>query len=225
MTEVNFTARWSVRAALLVTFVAGMSARADASPATTKPPTVQQAAAARGPSAHCAHHAAQAATEPLPGQSLYNLRVPFVDQRGAALGLDAFRGHPVLITMFYASCTTVCPMLIEQVKAIDAALAPAIRAQTRVLLVSLDPDHDSVARLAELASTHGIRDERWHFVRTSESFVRETAALLGIRYRRMPDGSISHASSIALLDREGVVVARVAGGDTDTAQIASAIAR
>jgi protein SCO1/2 len=225
MIEGSIRARWSVRVALLITILAGISARADASPGTAAPPTLQRGATDGAPSAHCAHHAAPAAAQPLPGQSLYNLRVPFVDQRGVAIGLDAFRGQPVLITMFYASCKTVCPMLIEQVKAIDAALAPEMRAKTRVLLVSLDPDHDSVERLAELASSHGVRDERWHFVRTSESFVRDTAALLGIRYRRMPDGSISHSSSIALLDRDGVLVARVAGGDPDATPITHAIAR
>lgn len=174
-------------------------------------------------SAHCAHHRALAAAAPLPGQSLYNLRATLVDQHGATLGLDAFRGHPVIVAMFYASCTTVCPLLIEQVKSIDAALAPELRAETRVLMVSLDPERDRPERLAELAASHGVRDSRWHLARTSESSVREIAALLGVRYRRMADGSISHSPLIAALDREGVLIARSEGRD-DASRLARALA-
>jgi protein SCO1/2 len=159
-------------------------------------------------SAHCAHHRALAAAAPLPGQSLYNLHATLADQHGDELGLDAFRGHPVIVAMFYASCTTVCPLLIEQVKSIDAALPPELRAETRVLMVSLDPERDRPERLAELAASHGVRDPRWHLARSSQSSVREIAALLGVRYRQMSDGSISHSPLIAVLDRDGVLVAR-----------------
>jgi protein SCO1/2 len=160
---------------------------------------------------HCAHHSALAAAAPLPGQSLYNLRATLADQHGDTLGLDAFRGHPVIVAMFYASCTTVCPLLIERVKSLDAALPPALRAETRVLMVSLDPERDRPERLADLAASHGVRDARWHLARSSESSVREIAALLGVRYRRMSDGSISHSPLIAVLDRDGVLIARSEG--------------
>jgi protein SCO1/2 len=174
-------------------------------------------------SAHCTHHSALAAAAPLPGQSLYNLRATLADQHGATLGLDAFRGHPVIVAMFYASCTTVCPLLIEQVKSIDAALPPELRAETRVLMVSLDPARDRPERLADLAASHGVRDPRWHLARSSESSVREIAALLGVRYRRMSDGSISHSPLIAVLDRDGVLIAR-SEGMADASRLSRALA-
>jgi cytochrome oxidase Cu insertion factor (SCO1/SenC/PrrC family) len=40
----------------------------------------------------------------LPPNSVYNLQVPVEDQFGEITGLDRYKGQPVLITMFYASC-------------------------------------------------------------------------------------------------------------------------
>lgn len=38
-----------------------------------------------------------------------------VDQYGDAVGLDRFRGRPVLVTFAYAHCATVCPLLVHDV--------------------------------------------------------------------------------------------------------------
>jgi protein SCO1/2 len=161
----------------------------------------------------------------LPGKSLYNLQVSLTDQRGTALTFASFRGRPLLVTMFYASCTTICPMLIEQLRQTDDALSADLRAQTRVLLVSLDPEHDTVERLAELAKLHDIKSDRWHFTRSSASLVPEIAALLGISYRHLPDGTISHSASISLLDREGVLVMQQDGLRGDPMEVARALGR
>ena len=43
------------------------------------------------------------------GPSIYELGSTLRDEKGQTRGLDAFRGHPVLVTMFYGSCATACP--------------------------------------------------------------------------------------------------------------------
>ena len=48
-------------------------------------------------------------TSDLPETSIYHLDVTMTDQQGTAVSLDAFRGHPVVISMFYATCPNVCP--------------------------------------------------------------------------------------------------------------------
>jgi protein SCO1/2 len=189
-----------------------------------KPAPAEQAAQVEH-GEHCAQHESPEAAAPLPGRSIYHLQAKLRDHRGAELGLDAFRGQPVLIAMFYSSCTSICPMLIAQLQRIENALASDVRAQTRVLLVSLDPERDSVDRLAELARRHAIESERWHFTRAPEASVQEIAALLGVRYRRMPDGEISHSPLVALLDRDGLLLARVEGTLDDASEITSELTR
>ncbi len=171
----------------------------------------------------CVHHEALASDEPLPGQSLYNLKVELTDQYGKTLSLGAFRGQAVLMAMFYSSCTSICPMLIAQLQRVEALLPEAQRANTPLLLVSLDPEHDTPARLLELEKRHGVDGKRWHFTRANDADVRKIAALLGVRYRKLPEGGIAHSAVIAVLDRDGVLVTRIEGTGGDPKTISAAV--
>lgn len=162
------------------------------------------------------------------GESIYQIATRFVDQTGAPAGLDAGRGHPVLISMFYASCRDACPLLIADIRGVEASLPARVRAALRVVLVTLDPSHDTPMALQALATAHGVDGARWRLLRGSDDAVREVAAVLGIKYRRLSTGVINHASIITLLDRAGVVDARVDGlgqPTTDLVQRLLAIAR
>jgi protein SCO1/2 len=180
--------------------------------------------------AHDMHHHAHAnqappAEAPLSGESIYNATANFEDQHGTPLELTSLRGSAVLATMFYASCTSVCPLLISRLASIERALSPEARAHTQVLAITLDPARDTADALRRLAQRHGVDDARWHFVRTSKDSVREMAALLGIRYSFLPSGDISHSQVIALLDHSGTVVARLENATGDPAELITAIDR
>lgn len=143
--------------------------------------------------------------------SLYQLTVPLEDQDGHAARLDRFRGHPVLVTMFYGSCPQACPLLISKMKLLEKKLTPAERAELRVLLVSLDPARDTPPALKSLARLHGVDEGRWMFARTSGDHVRDLAAVLGIKFHPLNNGAIYHSSIIVLLDGQGRMVGRSEG--------------
>jgi protein SCO1/2 len=166
-----------------------------------------------GGQAAWAQHAHQPAPDAGPprSQSIYEVADQLVDQHGRPVGLDLFRGHPVLVSMFYASCPDACPLLIADIQRIEMELPPRARADLRVVLVSLDPERDTPEALQALAQARGIDQSRWGLLRAPDDTVREIAAALGIKYRRQPDGSFNHSSVITLLDRSGVVQSRVEG--------------
>lgn len=145
------------------------------------------------------------------GDSIYLLEGSYTDQEGKEVGLDVFRGHPVLISMFYATCPHACPMLIADIKRIEKALPPESRKELRVILVTFDPERDTVPALHALAKAHGLDSSRWKMLRTDPSTVEELAAVLGIKYRFATNRDINHSSTISLLDRKGVVVDRLEG--------------
>jgi protein SCO1/2 len=155
--------------------------------------------------------------------SFYDLDVELMSPTGST-GLDVHRGHPVLLTMFYASCPQVCPMTIGRLQTIDARLSPAASAELRVVLVSLDPARDDVADLAALKAKHGL-DARWTVARASENDVRVLSAALGVAYRPTGDGEIHHSSVIALLDGDGVSRAVVGSLGEPVDELVAAIAR
>lgn len=141
------------------------------------------------------------------GESLYQLELDLTDQDGANVGLNVFQGKPVLITMFYGSCPYVCPLTIKALQSTEAALEPHVREQLRVLLVSLDSEHDTPAVLADVAGKQNVNSARWKLVRADSNDVRKLAAVLGVRYRKLPEGGFNHSTVIALLDANGIRVA------------------
>ncbi len=154
--------------------------------------------------------------------SLYRLDAQLVDQDGQTHGLDIHRGHPVLITMFYGSCPMTCPLLIDTLKAVERTTPAAQRKDLRVLLISVDPENDTPAVLAELAHQRRIDTTRWTLARGDERTVRKIAALLNIQYRKLPDGSYNHSSIITMLSAQGEIrIQSNVLGKTDAALIAA----
>jgi protein SCO1/2 len=116
--------------------------------------------------------------------------------------------------MMYASCSDTCPLLIADIRRIEAALPAPIRQDLHVVLVSLDPRRDTPERLRALADLHRLDDRRWHVLTGSDDAVRDVAAVLGVKSRQLPSGVINHSSVLTLLERDGVVGARIEAGQS-----------
>lgn len=141
------------------------------------------------------------------GPSIYDLPVHLTDSQGRAIGLDVARGAPVLVTMFYASCSIACPLLVSEVGQVLAELPEPARSHTRVLLVSFDAERDTPERLAELVRERKL-DARWIVAAAPDADARALAAVLGFRYRKVANGDFAHGSTIVALDTEGRPIAR-----------------
>jgi protein SCO1/2 len=157
--------------------------------------------------------------------SLYQLPARLVAQDGRATGLDLYRGHPVLITMFYAGCQATCPVIIDTLRSVERRLSVEQRKDLRVLLISIDPEHDTPTALAAVARERRIDTSRWTLAHADERTVRLIAAAVGQQYRRLPDGQYSHATQISVLNREGEILAQSSKLGTPDDALLSAIAR
>ncbi len=144
----------------------------------------------------------------LPGDSIYQLSIPLVDQDALSHDLASLRGKPRIISMFYSSCLYVCPLIIDTVRRTERALDDAERAQLGVLMVSIDSERDTPEKLKELATQRKVDTTRWSLARADSADVRTLAAVLGLQYRALPDGEFNHSSELILLDADGRIVAR-----------------
>lgn len=144
----------------------------------------------------------------IPGDSIYQLDLPLVDQDGTEHALPSLRGQPRIISMFYASCPYMCPLIIDTARMTERKLDPAQQEKLPVLLVSMDARRDDPAALKALAEKRKIDTSQWTLARTDAANVRKLAAILGIQYRELADGEFSHTSVLILLDAEGRIVAR-----------------
>ncbi len=146
------------------------------------------------------------AVDSLPPNSVYQLQVSVEDQFGDVTGLDRYKGKPVLVTMFYASCPHVCPMLISTIQLTESKLSAEERANLRVLTISIDPERDTPEKLLETLERHSVDRDRWSMVRSDPDDLRAIAGVFGVRYKQLPDGEFNHTTRIVLLDRKGVQV-------------------
>jgi protein SCO1 len=144
----------------------------------------------------------------LPPDSVYQLKVPLVDQNAQPSHWGGGPQGPRIVSMFYSNCEFVCPMLFEAIKVIEAELPPPARQRLRVDLVSLDPQRDTPATLKKTANQRSVDETRWHLYRAKAGDVRKLAATLGIQYRQLSSGEFNHSTVLILLDAQGRMVAR-----------------
>jgi protein SCO1/2 len=83
--------------------------------------------------------------------------------------------------------------------------------------VSLDPARDDVERLAGYAAERALDPSRWTLLTGSDADVRDLAATLDVRYRRVTPEDLAHSNLITLLDGEGRVVRQASGRMDDAA--------
>ena len=144
----------------------------------------------------------------LPRDSVYQLELPLTNQSGQVRDWRTRRGKPQLVSMFYTSCQYICPLIVDSGKAVDRSLTPEQRNRLGVLLISMDPQHDTPTALQHIVDKRKLDTSRWTLASPRADDVRAVAGVLGIRYRALADGNFNHTTALVLLDAEGRILAR-----------------
>ena len=144
----------------------------------------------------------------LPRDSVYQLAAVMEDQDGHTRRWSANQGEVRIVTMFYSSCPHACPLIVETIKAAEAALSVAERSRLKVDLLSFDHERDTPAQLKKVAAQRSIDESRWHLYRTDDASARRLSGLLGVQYRKLADGEYNHSSVLILLDADGRILMR-----------------
>ena len=112
----------------------------------------------------------------------------------------------------YTYCPDVCPMSLAVMRQVMQGLDEEQRKRVVPLLVSVDPERDTLERLAEYVGYFG---EDIVGATGSEEQLRELADRYDVIWRRVetPDSAmeytIDHSSSLYLVDRNGAILQRV----------------
>lgn len=171
--------------------------------------------------------AEEPAAAPLSARSLYQLEAAFTNDRNESITLASFRGKPVLLTMFFASCGYACPLLVSDMTRIRELVPPELRDAAAIVLVTFDTERDTPIALAKYREERGL-DAQWQLLHGDAEAVSELAALLGVKYRQDNNGMFSHSNLITVLNREGEIVhqrAGLQGGLEEAAQALTTAAR
>jgi protein SCO1/2 len=153
--------------------------------------------------AHEGHHMnSDSETPKISGESIYNLKSMWTDQNGKSIKLSDLRGKKLILAMAYTSCQNACPIIVEDMKKIESKIGGS--KDTVLALFSFDTEKDTPKKLKEYAEKKRLSD-RWILLNGSKKSVRELAAVLGIKYTKLPSGDFDHSNIINLIDKEGII--------------------
>ena len=141
-----------------------------------------------------------------------------IDQTGRTVRLSEFRGEPVAITFVYTRCpdAAACPMTMAKFAKLNAALA---RDRVgRLLAVTVDPENDTPAVLADYAKKIGADPARWKFLTGDPRALARVAEIFGVLYYA-DHGKIVHSQAVAVVDAGGKLATIYYGADWEPEQI------
>lgn len=129
------------------------------------------------------------------------------DQSGHVVRVADLRGRVVLLSFVYTRCPGACPIVVHKYEELAQAFSARgwLGDRVRLVLVTLDPEHDTPAALWEFADQLKASNDQWHFLTGSPAQIRQALDRYHIWRARRPDGVIDHVLRIYLIDNHGQV--------------------
>ena len=140
-------------------------------------------------------------------------RYALIESSGAPLPLTAFVGKPLVISLVYSACSSICPTTTQHLIAAVNEAQRVIGAQRfDVLTIGFDARNDTPARMAQFATMQGIRHPNWRIATGDAGTLEALLRDLGFSYAAAA-GGFDHLAQTTIVDREGRVYRQVYGDD------------
>jgi protein SCO1/2 len=152
-----------------------------------------------------------AASERAIGRTIANYSL--IDSAGAPFSLETYRGKPLVISLVYSACSSVCPPttqhLLAAVTEAQRILGPD---QFQVLTIGFDARNDTPGRMAQFASIQGLRMPNWRVASARPDTLEALLRDLGFSYVAVA-GGFDHVAQTTIIDRTGKIYRHVYGDD------------
>jgi protein SCO1/2 len=132
----------------------------------------------------------------------YGKTLSLDDPSGRARSLADFRGQVVMVFFGFTQCPDVCPTALVRAVQVKQALG-ADGARLQVLFVSVDPERDTPAVLAEYTKAF---DPTFLALRGDAARTEAAAKEFKVFFRRVPTGgsyTMDHTALSYLIDPQG----------------------
>jgi len=144
-------------------------------------------------------------TNNFPNDSVYQLTSSWQLENSQQIALPQLAGKTQVIAFVYSHCTSICPVIVEDLKKIEKKLDKQAKQHTGFLLITLDPTADTPTARQAFMKQHKLDNKHWHFIASNHADTQELALLLNIRYRREGD-EIVHSNMVTVLSGNGRIV-------------------
>jgi len=155
----------------------------------------------------------------------------FTDETGNPIALRDLFDRPVVLTLVYYRCPSICsPLLREVARVADIAQLEPGR-DYRLVTISFAPDETSdMARrkkeniLATMKSRH-VPADAWRFMTGDPANIAKLTDAVGFRYSRSDEGmDYMHPSTVIFLSKDGLIIRYIKGLVFNPAELELAVA-
>lgn len=135
----------------------------------------------------------------------------FQDQTGKPVALSSyFSGGPVLLTLNYYSCPSLCPLVFRNlVRTMSEMKGLSLGQDFRVVTVSIDPEETRARAVDKSTRTYamlrGTTDpgSAWPFLRGDRSSIDRLAQQVGVRYSAVGKNDFAHPNVVIVVTPDG----------------------
>ena len=131
------------------------------------------------------------------------------DSSGRPFGSVDLAGHAYVASFFFTSCPSICPALMRAVARLQDRYKAEMVEGVRLVSISVDPAHDTPARLQAYAAGIGADPKRWTLLTGSPEQIR-AVVVDGFKTAMSEPGTqtpdlidITHSGKLVLVDAEG----------------------
>jgi protein SCO1 len=126
--------------------------------------------------------------------------------------LAEFRGKPLVVSMVYTSCSSVCPTIVQTLDvAVEAAHKALGQDSFAVVTIGFDTRVDTPARMRAFARAQGIDRPSWRFLSGDADTVDALTDEIGFTVYPSPQG-FDHLALTTIVDQEGLIYRQIYGG-------------
>ena len=131
-----------------------------------------------------------------------------MDHTGAVFSLSELEGHAVLLDFIFTRCAGPCPILTRAHADLQHRLPGDLAERTRLVSISIDPEHDTPERLEAYARERGADLETWSFLTGTPGQVQSVLDAYHVGTIRRPDGTLDHVVATFLIGPDGRIAER-----------------
>lgn len=145
------------------------------------------------------------------GRNISNYQL--TDSTGARLALRDYHDKPLIISLVYTACSSVCPPATQHLMdAVGEAGRIFGTDGFNVLTIGFDARNDTPGHMAQFASRQGIKFKNWRLASADPATIEALLHDLGFSYVAIA-GGFDHVTQTTIVDRDGKIYRHVYGDD------------
>jgi protein SCO1/2 len=127
-----------------------------------------------------------------------------VDHRGEVFNLDRMKGIWTIVFFGFTHCPDICPTTLAMLNETYSKLKASEKELLQVVMISLDPERDTVEKLAEYVPYF---NPEFTGVTGNKHLIRRLTAELNVAYNQVPlsgdDYTVDHSTQLILVNPMG----------------------